>query len=67
MDKAKNRGFFDCIPYDGLICMIQNVPTGKIFSELGIDRQDTRDLHVEFEIYEKITGKRLFLVPNLEI
>ena len=58
--RPKIKVFFTCIPYDGLICMIQNMPINNLAYALGVYRQDIRDLHVNFEIYDKRTGKRLF-------
>lgn len=58
--RPKIKLFFTCIPYDGLICMIQNVPVEDLPYKLGVNRQDIRDLHVTFEIYDKKTHKKLF-------
>ncbi|MCJ7516149.1 MAG: hypothetical protein MUO89_09365 [Dehalococcoidia bacterium] len=58
--KPKIKPLFTCIPYDGLICMIQNIPVEDLPYKLGVHRQDIRDLHVSFEIYDKETHKRLF-------
>ena len=38
--KPRIKVFFTCIPYDGLICMIQNTPNGNLPTTLGIQRQD---------------------------
>lgn len=58
--RPKVKLFFTCIPYDGLVCMIQNVSVGDLPYRLSVHRQDIRDLHVGFEIYDKKTHKRLF-------
>ncbi len=51
---------FTGIHYDGLICMIQNMPLKDLPYKLSVCRQAIRDLHVSFEIYDKETDKRLF-------
>ena len=58
--RPKVKLFFTCIPYDGLVCMIQNMPVGDFPYRRSVHRQDIRDLHVNHEIYEKETHKRLF-------
>jgi hypothetical protein len=58
--KPKIKVFFTCIPYDGLICMIQNMPIKKLPNTLAYYRPAIYDLHVKFEIYEKTTRKCLF-------
>jgi hypothetical protein len=58
--KPEIKVFFTWIAYDGLVCMIQNMPIGNLAYALGVNRQDIRDLHVNFDIYDKKTDKRLF-------
>jgi len=58
--KPEIKVFFTCIPYDGLICMMQNMPLKNLPYSLGVNRQDIRDLHVNFEVYDKKTDRRLF-------
>jgi hypothetical protein len=58
--KPKIKVYFTCIPYDGLICMIQNMPIESLPYSLGVYRQDVRDLCVKFEIYDKKASKRMF-------